>query len=323
MQSLEDLIPHQLKLSKAQMTKLLQGLMTAIPHSNLGAEKGDAIIHLLGANADKLMKAYKTGTGAKIKLNKMELASTLKHGRGWEDVLNSPVAQKVINKLIDKGIDRLVGGDIWGQIGSVFQKIAENPTTQKVAEKLAEKAIDRALAGGAVKQKKGSAEMKARMAKLRSLKKGGSAESERQTYENLMKIQSGLRKIGTPFEATIGVNPADIGEPIGKAIGETFRKDLRGLFGLSGDGVKGMGVANSKAYRVAMKDRTGVSPSIPVVSNAPVSKFALDKRVRPSSDQMTLSPYQAPSAPAMNPFVPKHYTQEGGTQSGYGGRGLY
>jgi hypothetical protein len=316
MQSLEDLIPHQLKLSKAQMTKLLQGLMTAIPHSNLGSDKGDAIIHLLGANADKLMKAYKTGTGAKIKMNNRELASTLKQGRGWEDVFNSPVAQKVIDKLIDKGIDKLIGGDIWGQIGSVFQKIAENPTTQKVAEKLAEKAIDRALAGGAVRPKKGSAEMKARMAKLRAMKKGAGA------YEDLLKVQSGLRKIGTPFEATIGVNPADIGEPIGKAIGETFRSDLRRLFGLSGDGVKGMGVKNSKAYRTAMKDITGVAPTS-TVSNEPISKFSVNPKVKPSGDQMTLSPYQAPSAPAMNPFVPKHYTQEGGTQSGYGGRGLY
>jgi hypothetical protein len=317
MQSLEDLIPHQLKLSKAQMTKLLQGLMTAIPHTNLGSDKGDAIIHLLGANADKLMKAYKTGTGAKIKMNKLELASTLKHGRGFEDVFNSPLAQKVINKLIDKGIDRLVGGDIWGQIGSVFKKIAENPTTQRVAEKVAEKAIDRALAGGAVRPKKGSPEMKARMAKLRAMKKGAG------TYEDLLKVQSGLRKIGTPFEATIGVNPADIGEPIGQAIGETFRQPLRKLFGLSGDGVKGMGVRNSNAYRTAMKDLTGVKMTSDLVSNAPVSKFSVNPKVKPSGDQMTLSPYQAPSAPAMNPFVPKHYTQEGGTQSGYGGRGLY
>jgi hypothetical protein len=72
-----------------------------------------------------------------------------------------------------------------------------------------------------------------------------------------------------------------------------------------------------------MKELSGVKMTSDVVSNQPTSKFVLDKRVRPSGDQMTLSPYQAPSAPAMNPFVPKRYTQEGGTQSGYGGRGLY
>jgi hypothetical protein len=38
---------------------------------------------------------------------------------------------------------------------------------------------------------------------------------------------------------------------------------------------------------------------------------------------MTLSPYQSITSPAMNPFIPTNYTQEGGTSSGYGGRGLY
>ena len=33
---------------------------------------------------------------------------------------------------------------------------------------------------------------------------------------------------------------------------------------------------------------------------------------------MTLSPYQQTTSPAMNPFVPTNYFQEGGQSAGYG-----
>jgi hypothetical protein len=57
--------------------------------------------------------------------------------------------------------------------------------------------------------------------------------------------------------------------------------------------------------------------------NAPVSSFHTNPRVRPSSDEMTLSPYQSITSPAMNPFVPTYSIQAGGTSCGYGGRGLF
>lgn len=57
--------------------------------------------------------------------------------------------------------------------------------------------------------------------------------------------------------------------------------------------------------------------------NAPISSFTTNPRVRPSSEEMTLSPYLSTTAPAMNPFVPTYATQAGGTSCGYGGRGLY
>jgi hypothetical protein len=55
------------------------------------------------------------------------------------------------------------------------------------------------------------------------------------------------------------------------------------------------------------------------VRNAPVANFRPNPRVLPSSTLQTLSPYQNPTAPAMNPFVPTTYAQEGGQGSGYGG----
>jgi hypothetical protein len=77
-------------------------------------------------------------------------------------------------------------------------------------------------------------------------------------------------------------------------------------------------------YKQALRRNYGVSLNNVEVVTEPVSKFSgVDKRVRPSSTEMTLSPYQSMSSPAMNPFVPTKYTQQGGTSCGYGGKGLY
>ena len=48
--------------------------------------------------------------------------------------------------------------------------------------------------------------------------------------------------------------------------------------------------------------------------NESVSKFNTNARVKASSDEMTLSPYQKMTSPAMNPFVPKYAFQQGGQQ---------
>jgi hypothetical protein len=319
-------MPHQLKMSLPQMTKMLQGLTTSIPHSSLGADKGDVIIHLLGANADKMMKAYKAGTGVKVKMNKSEIASTLKHGQGWEDVFNHPVAQKVLDKLIDKGIDRLVGGDLWSDLAGKAEQFANSPLGQK----LIDKGIDRLLGG---KVKKGSEEAKERMAKLRALKgKGMKGKGDffdnigrafTQTWNQAPRSDTERQIANFIDQNLIGAVPKAIGRVAGSEAEEVARMPFGSyLDERSRVNNQGRGVGNSKPYKRATKVLTGVAPTT-VVNNAPVSKFSVDKRVKPSGDQMTLSPYQMPSAPAMNPFVPKRYTQEGGTQSGYGGRGLY
>jgi hypothetical protein len=82
----------------------------------------------------------------------------------------------------------------------------------------------------------------------------------------------------------------------------------------------------SKPYKQALKlnkSTYGLELGGFSTDNAPVSSFSTNPRVRPSSSEMTLSPYQNMSSPAMNPFVPTTYRQEGGTSCGYGGRGLY
>ena len=310
---LADLIPHQLKLTEAQAKKLLSGVATKIAHSALGADKGSQVIHLLGDNAEKMMKGYMSGKGVMLKMSHPEIHKTILHGQGIDvnKILNSPVGKKLTDKAIDVAINKLLGGKA-GVLDGI-NKVLASPTVQKIGDKVLDKAIDKALSGGRVM--KGSEEAKERMAKLRAMRKGSG------TYENLLKVKQGLRTIGQPFERTIGVNPADIGEPIGEALGAELYKAVYGH--PRGYGV-GKGVKQSKAYKTAMKSQVGFVPDVPAVKNLPPSQAGvIDKRVKPSGDQMTLSPYQLPSAPAMNPFVPKTYTQEGGTQSGYGGKGLY
>jgi len=101
-----------------------------------------------------------------------------------------------------------------------------------------------------------------------------------------------------------------------------------------GDGVKrgrgrprkvtGKGVYQSKAFKQALSaNYDGLILPSGEADNRPVSDFKVNPNVAPSSTEMTLSPYHSTSSPAMNPFIPTRYTQMGGTQSGYGGRGLY
>jgi len=345
-----DLIPHQLKLTEAQLKKLLSGLTAKIPHKYLGADKGEVIIHLAKDNAEKLMNAYRGGAVASLKMTGGEIKHTAKHGCGFdlEKLLNSPVGQKIANKVVDKAIDKLVGGSV-ATVGHkslkkggalTFDKMMSSPIADKVmnkvADKVVDKAIDRAFGG---KLQKGSEEMRERMRKLREMrgmKKGSGdffgnigkafttswnkppASKDEQVIANAIN-----RNLIASAPSAFGrINP-ELGEimsvPLDPYLKERERIDNSVSFG---KGV-GKGVKQSSAYKKAMKSSQGFVPDVPSVKNAPASSFGVDKRVRPSGDQMTLSPYQAPSAPAMNPFVPKTYTQEGGTSCGYGGRGLY
>ena len=336
---MSDLIPHQLKLSEAQLKKLLSGLTAKIPHKYLGADKGEVIIHLAKDNAEKLMNAYRGGAVASLKMTSPEIKHTAKHGAGFdlEKLLNSPVGQKIANKVVDKAIDKLVGGKKGGAIN--VEKILASPIADKILNKVIDKGIDHAFGG---RVKKGSEEARERMRKLREMrgmKKGSGdffgnigkafttswnkppASKDEQVIANAIN-----RNLIASAPSAFGrINP-ELGEimsvPLDPYLKERERIDNSVSFG-KGKMRVGKGAKQSSAYKKAMKSQVGFVPDVPAVKNAPASSFGVDKRVRPSGDQMTLSPYQNPSAPAMNPFVPKTYTQEGGTQSGYGGRGLY
>lgn len=312
-----EFIPHQLHLTIPQVKKLLERVPFNIPFKNMGSGMGDEVIHLLPQNARKLLSAFRKNKGMRLQLNPHELIETIKKGKGVniEKILNSPVGKKITEKLVDKAIDKLVGGKV--NPLDTMNKVLASPVVQKIGDKVLDKAIDKAFSGG--KLVKGSEEMKERMAKLRAMRKTGKGH-----YENLVKVQKGLRLLGTPFERAIGVNPADIGEPIGEALGAELYKGIYGHprgYGLKSK-KNGGGATTSAVYKKTLKNNfSGLT--LNNVGNNVKSNAPRNPKVKPSSDEMTMSPYQKLSSPAMNPFVPKYYTQEGGTSCGYGGRGLY
>lgn len=161
---------------------------------------------------------------------------------------------------------------------------------------------------------KGSQEAKDHMAKIRGMKKG------KGLGKDLGKILGTAG--GTALGAMVGspMIGATIGSHAGSALGGFAEKKLTGK-----------GAKMSVPYKNALKmNFNGLELPSKIVSKKSAGK--VDSRVKPSSDLMTLSPYQKTSSPAMNPFVPKTYFQEGGTGSGYGdghpqsniyGQGLY
>lgn len=319
------MLPHQLKLTPAQKKKLLMGCAVQIPYAHLGRDKGDDVVHLEEMNAKKMMKAYKAGKGLRLSLSPQEM----KHGGDLlSDIINNPIVQRVGTKVIDKGIDRLFGNGL-------FEDIINNPATQRIGEKIIDKGIDRLL-GGKVAGK-GSPEMKEKMARLRAMKKGGGGVEDffnkigsafTQTYNQPPRSEAERQAANFVNQNLIGSVPGIVGRinpDAGQVIGLPINAYLASRNRIDNGGAvrtkKGKGVKQSVAYKKAMKNNYGGVDLEDLGKNEPVSKFAVDKRVRPSSSEQTLSPYQSVSSPAMNPFVPMTYVQAGGTHSQ--GKGLY
>ena len=86
---------------------------------------------------------------------------------------------------------------------------------------------------------------------------------------------------------------------------------------------EGGGASMSKAYKQALKNNFGGLEVAGLSGGRPLSNYKVNPKVGVSSSEMTLSPYQRLDSPAMNPFIPSVYTQEGGQSCGYAGRGLY
>lgn len=183
---------------------------------------------------------------------------------------------------------------------------------------------------------KGSQEAKDYMAMIRAKKSGKGIGDD---------ILGGLKKVGRyVIPASTGAlgglagGVATGGNPVGAVIGSAGgsyagQKAIEKL-GIAGAGMKrgrgrpkkvvGMGATSSKAFKQALRiNYNGLDLHNDVVENAPLSSFnQVNPKVKPSPTEMTLSPYQRMDSPAMNPFIPAYYVQQGGTSCGYGGRGV-
>jgi hypothetical protein len=184
------------------------------------------------------------------------------------------------------------------------------------------------------KLKKGSAEAKAFMASIRK-KKGSKKSSKEGGKINIKDIfkKAGHYLIPAATSALGGVAGTAVGGPLGGIAGSAAGSyagheiDQKLGIGIRKRGrprkVGGALASDSSAYRQAMRNNFGLELTANTPNNEPVKDFKTNPRVKPSSTEMTLSPYAGINSPAMNPFIPTNYTQMGGTNCGYGGRGLY
>lgn len=405
-------IPHQMGLSARQPLLLMKGGAVLIPHSNMGADRGDYVMMLEPQNARKLLTAYKKGKGIKIKLTPNEIQETLKRGRGFMDKVKKAMekGRVIMNELLEKPAIRELGKTglkkgaefIGNAIGSYFGNaelgknvgkfVGEagakgldardfNITKDELANEAKKQGLDyaRGEAKKLIKEKiedkdyrgyayrglnyadkkvsettgaedlkrlglgmkrpklvKGSAEAKEYMAMIRAKKGAGFGDS----------ILGGLKKVGRyVIPATTGAigglagGTATGGNPLGAIAGSAggaYAGDvIIKKLGIEGAGMRrgrgrprkvvGMGASMSKPFQQALRNNFGgLQLRNEVLANAPTSSFnQVNPNVRPSPDAMTLSPYARMDSPAMNPFIPAYYTQQGGTSCGYGGKGLY
>jgi hypothetical protein len=188
----------------------------------------------------------------------------------------------------------------------------------------------REITGLGMRPKKGSPEMKAYMAKIRGMR------GKKMKGEGVMDdIKKGLKKVSKyAIPATTGAIGSALGAVAGGPLGGVAGSTLGTYAGdeinrAIGNGVKrgrgrprkGAGAMMSAPYKQALKLNKmtyGVELNNMGGENEPVSKFKVNPKVKPSSDEMTLSPYQSINSPAMNPFIPINYQQEGGQSCGYG-----
>jgi hypothetical protein len=94
------IVPHQLNLNKAQMTKIKKGLPIQIKFNDMGSDKGEIVIGLKEGNAKKLYSAFKKGKGCRICMDEQELDYSMKEGSGFFDSVKKSVssAGKAISK---------------------------------------------------------------------------------------------------------------------------------------------------------------------------------------------------------------------------------
>jgi len=142
---------------------------------------------------------------------------------------------------------------------------------------------------------------------------------EAKAWGEKMKLARGKKGkgIGSSLGKLAGATLGSVGGPVGSAVGSQIGSAVGGFAEKKLEkAITGKGAQLSKPMKKAMKDNYNVE--MPTMSLKATSKGKVDGRVKPAGDMMTLSPYQNVNSPAMNPFVPVTYFQEGGQGTGYG-----
>ena len=275
-----EIIPHQLHLTKAQKINLIKGKPVNVSHSNMGSGAGNVVITLTPTNARKMMTAYKNGKGVRLSMSQPELMGTYKHGKGFFDDVGSfftkdiPTffTQTAPRFLVRDAIPAAVGGltgiaagvagmnPVLGAVAGAAAGSATKLGTDALADSLGLGLYGIASGGhglygvagarGGNGMKKGSAEMKARMAKLRAMRRTNKGEGI------LDDIKAGAERAGS-FIKEGAKKAVDLvgGEEAAKALGvKAGKMVLDPLASVIGDAVgKKFGKASGEAVKLAMK----------------------------------------------------------------------
>lgn len=275
-----EIIPHQLHLTKAQKINLIKGKPVNVSHSNMGSGAGNVVITLTPTNARKMMTAYKNGKGVRLSMSQPELMGTYKHGKGFFDDVGSFFTadipkfftQTAPRFLIRDAVPAVVGGltgiaagvagmnPVLGAVAGAAAGSATKAGMDAVADSIGYGLYGMNASGGhglygvnargGNGMKKGSAEMKARMAKLRSMRKGNKGEGF------LDDLKAGAEKAGQ-FVKEGAKKAIDLvgGEEAAKALGvKAGKMVLDPLANVIGDAVGAkFGKASGEAVKLAMK----------------------------------------------------------------------
>jgi len=255
------------------------------------------------------------------------------------NMLGSAAEDAVKHKSVDIGAKNLYGS-AKGQahelaFDALHNKIHDLPKEmQPVAREALQASFDISKTRGG-KLRKGSAEAKAFMASIRNRKKGGAIHWKDIGHKIVGGLKTGAHYAIPAITGTLGgiagAELGPVGSMAGSATGSYLGNEINKAIGV---GLRRRGrprkiggdlATVSMPFRQALRNNYGgvVLNNSVQQQTPPASKYGVNPKVKPSSMEMTLSPYQSMSSPAMNPFVPTNYKQMGGTSSGYGGAGLY
>lgn len=265
--------------------------------------KGEGILDDIKAGAERAGQFVKEGAKKAIDLVGGEKAAKDLGIKAGKAVLD-PLAN-VIGSAVEKKFGKSAGEAVKlamkkaGAYG--LDKLDEYDLTEESAEAIKKEAKD--LVVDEVKEAIDNLKPEIRSVALEALMSGDKKEAVKKGAKKIGEKASkyAMEQLKKPYQRKAKKVVEDLGDE------------------LLPNPIGGEGVRQSKPYRRVMKDTYNAPVITSAGRNAPVANFKPNPRVMPSSNLMTLSPFQTPTAPAMNPFVPTTYAQEGGQGSGYGG----
>lgn len=329
---------------------------------------GTAVGTYLGNPVAGAMIGEAVGSAAEHAIDERNVRAGAKHLSGSAQTQGKQIALDAVRKQVDK-LPEAYRGVAQSALSGAIDADGDGVKSDIFGYGIVEDAVKgvRRMTGLGARPPKGSPEMKAYMAKIRGMRKGGKIDIGRAFRNAFDPKRNGVAKAFAPvenfavktFTPQLGRDiagtlihtalPAVVSGATGALVGTATGNPLAGFVAgqtagkyagnQAGDALGkavGMGVKRgrgrprkgcgasasmSKPYKQALalnKMTYGLSLNNTTDNNAPISQFHTDPRVKPSSTEMTLSPYQSINSPAMNPFVPTTYQQQGGVSSGYG-----